>query len=108
MLEIESYSIEQWGKPTAAKYLADIESGLQFIPENPNLLGLLEGLPNALRYYVVRKHLLICAVRPTSIIVLTVIHSSMDAPERLAELAPTLSAEVQILHKKISSARKKK
>ena len=103
---IESYSTKQWGKRTTTRYLADIESCLQLISQNPDLLSTFEGLPKLLQFYSARKHVLICDVRPTSIVVLTVIHGSMDIPNRLAELVPTLSTEVAMLHKKITAARR--
>ena len=107
LLAIEPYSTEQWGKRTATRYLADIESSLQLISQNPGILGTFEGLPELLQFYSVRKHVIVCDVQPTSIAVLTVIHGSMDIPNRLAELVPTLSAEVAILHEKITAPRKK-
>ncbi|MFV2068338.1 MAG: type II toxin-antitoxin system RelE/ParE family toxin [Pirellulales bacterium] len=107
LLAVESYSLEQRGKRTATRYLADIESCLQLIQENPGLLTAFEGLPEPLQFYSVRKHLLICDVRPKSVVVLAVIHGSMDIPNRLAELVPTLSAEVVMLHEKLRAFRKK-
>ncbi len=107
LVEIEVYSVQQWGKRTAGKYLGAIESGLQLIRENPRILRSIEGLPAELKYYRVNKHQLICDVRPASIIVLTVIHGSMDLPERLGELLPGLVQEVSLLHDKLSLKRKK-
>ena len=107
LLEIEAYSIEQWGKRTATKYLKEIESGLQLIREQPSILRTLEGLPEELQLYRVNKHLLICDVRSTSIVLLTVIHGSMDIPNRLAELVPQLSSEVAMLHEKLATGGKK-
>jgi len=40
---------------------------------------------------------LACDVRPEAIVVLTVIHGSMDLPSRLAEFQPTLPAEAKLL-----------
>jgi len=102
LLDIEAYSIEQWGNRQADKYLKDIESGLRLIRENPGVLVSGEGLPEELRFHRVNKHLLVCDVRNESVVVLTVIHASMDIPNRLAELVPQLSAEVALLHKRLS------
>ncbi len=103
LLEIEAYSIEQWGKRTATKYLKSIESSLQLIREDPDILRTFDGLPENLQFSRVNKHLVVCDVRPTSIVVLTVVHGSMDIPNRLAELVPQLSAEVAMLHKRLAS-----
>jgi toxin ParE1/3/4 len=106
LLDIEAYSIEQWGKRTAAKYLKEIESSLRLIRDDPSILRPLEGLPAEVRFYPVNKHLLVCDVRSASIVVLTVIHASMDVPRRLAELVPQLAAEVATLHERLASGRR--
>jgi hypothetical protein len=47
----------------------------------------------------------VCDVRPKTVIVLTLIHASRDIPSRLAETQPTLSAEVELLHRKLDQAK---
>ena len=108
LLEIEAYSVEQWGTRTATKSLKEFESSLRLIRESPGILRPFDGLPEELQFYRVNKHLLICDVSPTSIVLLTVIHGSMDIPNRIAELVPQLSAEVALLHEKLASSGKKK
>ena len=96
------YSTEHWGKRSAEKNLADLEAGLERIRQHPDLLQSLPDLPALLSFYRVNKHLFVCDSRPGAIIVLTVIHASMDVPRRLAELQPTLAAEVALLHDRLS------
>ena len=107
LLGVEAYSIEQWGKRAATKYLKEIEAGLQLMREDPRILRPLEGLPPQLCFYCVNKHFLVCDVAPESIVVLTVIHGSMDLPHRLGELVPQLAAEVAMLRNQLDSARRK-
>ncbi len=95
------HSKDQWGKATAEKYLDAIELGLSRLQQQPNLLRHDPDLHSCLKFYRVNKHLLVCDVQSTSIIVLTVINSSMDIPARLAELQPMLNAEVELLHGKL-------
>ncbi len=95
---IEQYSVEQWGKKTAAKYIAQIEESLSLIQEKPQLLQTLAGLHPFLQFYTVNRHVLVFDVDDNDVILLTVFHSSMDIPLRLTELEPTLSAEVEMLH----------
>ena len=47
---------------------------------------------------------------PKAVIVLTVIHASRDIPSRLAELQPSLLAEVELLRRKLprGEARKRR
>lgn len=98
---IFDYSAERWGKRTAEKYLDDIEAGLDRVKAQPALLRPEPDFHAALTFYRINKHLLVCDTTPESIVVLTVIHASMDIPVRLAELQPTLAAEVELLHRKL-------
>lgn len=98
---IYDYSVEQWGKRTAEKYLDEIEAGLDRVKAEPSLLRPEPDLHAALTFYRVNKHLLVCDMQPGSIILLTVVHASRDIPSRLAELQPTLAAEVELLHRRL-------
>ena len=101
LAEIRRYSTKEWGRKTAEKYLDDLEAGLQRIQDQPTLLMSVPDLESHLRFYRVRQHLFVCDFLPGSIVVLTVIHGSMDLPSRLGELQPTLVAEVALLHRKL-------
>jgi plasmid stabilization system protein ParE len=103
--EIEQYSAKQWGKRVAAKYLGDIEAGLSRIQENQELLRAEADLHPELRFYRVNKHLLVCDVQPNAVFLLTVIHASRDIPSRLAEMQPSLTAEVELLRKQLGRRR---
>lgn len=98
---IEQYSIEQWGKKTASKYLAQIEDALSLIQENADLLRQVEVFHPILHFYTVNKHILVFDIQPSDIILLTVFHGSMDIFSRLAKLEPTLATEVELLHRKL-------
>lgn len=106
LVGIESYSIKQWGKAVAKKYLSDIESRLLLIQESPGLLSSSDGLPEAFQCYPAGKHVMFFDVHPQSLVLLTVIHGNMDLPNRLAELVPTLATEIELLHGKLRSKRK--
>jgi plasmid stabilization system protein ParE len=96
--DIEEYSVAQWGKRAATKYISDFESALVRVQEKPELLRPEELFHPALSFYRVNKHMLVCDVQPKATILLTVIHASRDVPSRLAELASTLAAEIELLH----------
>jgi len=97
---LKQYSIEQWGKKTASKYLAQIEDSLSLILSNPELLRQEEGFHQFLRFYQVKKHVLVFDIQDRDIILLTLFHGSMDIFARLAKLEPTLAAEAELLHRK--------
>lgn len=105
--EIESFSIAEWGKATAARYLEDIEMALLRIQEEPELLRPEESFHPQLSFYRVNKHLLVCDRQPKEIFLLAVIHVSRDIPSRLAELAPTLAAETELLHAQLKQQTKR-
>ena len=96
--EIEAYSVAEWGTQSAARYIEDIEAALVRIQEQPDLLRPEEGFHPQLSFYRVKKHLFVCVRQPKAVFLLTVIHASRDIPSRLAELAPTLASETELLH----------
>ena len=99
--ELEQYSVKQWGRKTADKYIDDIAAALDRLSENPHLLRLEPDLAPGLFFYRVRKHSLVCDYRGNTVYVLTVVHTSMDLPARLVELEPRLIAEVEMLQSKL-------
>ena len=92
--DIERFSVAQWGKTAAAKYISDIEAALSLLQENAALLRTEEELHPELRFYRVNKHVLVCDVQQDTIFLLTVIHASRDIPSRLAEMQPSLMMEI--------------
>lgn len=105
--EIERFSIERWGKKTAAKYVADIEAALAMLQDEPALSQAEEDLHQDLRFYRVNKHLPVCDVQQDTPFLLTVIHASRDVPSRLAEMQRSLSVEIELLHRKLANRRKR-
>lgn len=103
--DILDFSTERWGKRTAEKYLHELERGLERVKEHPDLLKPETDFHSALMFYRMKNHVFVCDTQTKSIVVLTVIHSSMDIPSRLAELQPELAAEVEILHRKLQASR---
>ena len=107
-VSIEDYSIEVWGKKVAARYMSDFESALQRISDNPGLLRSEANMHEHLYFYRVNKHLLVCDIQPKSIFVVTVLNATMDIPQRLLELEPTLKLEVKMLHEQLAKSKQKK
>lgn len=99
--EIEQFSVMEWGRKTADKYLDDIAAGLDRLSENPDILRLEPDFAPGLYFYRVKKHVLVCDYNDNVVFVLTIIHTSMDLPARLLELEPRLVAEAQLLRRKL-------
>ena len=105
--DIERFSVAQWGRTTAAKYISDIEAALTLLQENSALLRTEEELHPELRFYRVSKHVLVCDVQQNTIFLLTVIHASRDIPSRLAEMQPNLTMEIEVLHQRLAKGKKR-
>jgi len=104
---IESYSIEQFGKRVANQYVSKLEAGIQRVAENPELLREEKPFHSSLKFYRVEKHVFVCETGVQGkVIILTLLHASMDIPERLAELEPNLNLEAELLLKQLRRSAK--
>lgn len=101
LVAIEQFSVEEWGRKTTDEYLADIAAALDRLQQNPDLLRIEPDIITGVSFYRVRNHVLVCDYQRDLIIVLTVIHTSMDLRSRLLELEPRLEMESAILRKKL-------
>lgn len=99
--EVERFSVKEWGRKTAKKYLDDIATALDRLQENPEILRLEPDFSPGLFFYRVKKHFLVCDYHDDLIVVLTVIHTSMDLPSRLLELELRLATESQLLRARL-------
>lgn len=105
--DIEAYSVEQCGKDAADRYLSTLEARISRIAAQPGLLRAEEPFHETLRFYRIEKHLLVCETGVAGkIIILTVLHASMDIPSRLAELEPNLALEAELLLKQLQAGQK--
>jgi plasmid stabilization system protein ParE len=95
---IESYSLERFGKEVAARYIGKLEAGIGRVSDNPELLREESLFHESLKFYRIEQYLLVCETGiEDKIIILTLLHASMDIPSRLAELEPRLSIEAEML-----------
>ncbi len=104
LLEIEAYSISNWGKTVASKHILKFEKAFRLLEENPELARENPELGSDLLLYRVEKHLLVCMRLKADIAILTVAHANRDLESLLGELTPTLRAEAKGLIKKIHAA----
>jgi plasmid stabilization system protein ParE len=104
---IELHSTEKFGKRVAAQYVGKIEAGIGRILENPDLLRQESLFHESLKFYRIEQNLLVCETGiEGKIIILTLLHASMDIPSRLAELEPNLSMETELLLKQLHRSTK--
>ena len=99
---IESYSIEKFGEQVAEQYIGKLEAGIWRLSDNAELLREESLFHDSLKFYRIEQHLLVCETGiEGKIIILTVLHATMDIPSRLAELEPKLSIEAEMLLKQL-------
>lgn len=101
LCEIEEFSVLEWGRKTGEKYLDEIEAAISRIQETPGILRLEPEFSPGLYFYRIKKHFLVCDLQADFVIVLTLIHTSMDLPSRLLELEPRLAAEASLLRSRL-------
>ena len=106
--EIEAYSVQRWGRKTAARYLEDIQTALSLLQENPDLLRYQSDISTQFTFYRVREHFLVCTKLKDVLLVLTIKHGQMDLPHRIGELEPTLVQEADLLYQRLVAAEKKR
>ena len=99
MEEIRIFSIQQWGHRVAEEYVDHIEAALQRLRQNPTLLRIKPEFSRNFRFLRVRRHYLVCSLVGDNIYLVTVKHGSLDLPNRLAELEPSLLEETDLLHR---------
>ncbi len=108
IVSIEAQSVEQFGKRVADRYVKKLEAGIQRISKNPELLRAEAPFHASLRFYRIEKHLLACETGITGkVIILTVLHASMDVPSRLDELEPSLRLDIELLLRELARETKR-
>jgi len=90
----------------AKEHLDHLEEALKRLRENPNLLRVKPEFSRNFRFFRVRRHYLVCSRVEDNIYLVTVKHGSLDLPNRLAELEPTLREETDLLHKTFLAKRR--
>mgnify|MGYP003628000580 CR=1 FL=1 len=100
---IHEYTIQEWGQATANEYLESINLAMQLIQKNPKVLTVREEISPHFCSYLVNKHWLICHISESSIIVLTILHTSRNVIECLGELEPGFKHEIEILTELLDS-----
>ena len=98
---IQEYSKQEFGKRVADKYVGGIEAAIGRIKEHPELLREERGFHPWMKFYRFEKHLLVWDIQERVVTLLTLVHTSMDVPERLEELEPNLKNEIEFLHRKL-------
>lgn len=81
--EIGLYTLEEWGLEQALQYVDGLERACALLAENPNLGPLADQIEPGLRCHVHGSHVIFYEPSDPGILVLRILHASMDAPRPL-------------------------
>lgn len=106
--DILEFSTTEFGKRAANKYIDALDAAFARIQTHPELLVAETEFHPDFRFYRANKHLIVCDVAQKRIIVLAIISTSMDIPQRLAELSPILKTEIKALNVRLKRSSQSK
>jgi toxin ParE1/3/4 len=75
------YSFEEWGEGQADKYLAELNSGIIRLRDNPRLGKPRDELRPGYRSLRVNEHMVYYVLTPSAVRIVRVLHAQMD-PDR--------------------------
>ena len=83
LVVIWQYSNGDWGKEQADLYLSQLNSGIELVSENP-IIGIdYSHVRSGYRKFQIEKHNLFYVPKKTELIIVRVLHISMDAESQL-------------------------
>ncbi len=83
LAEVADYTIETFGIEQARRYRADFEACFEALAANPRLGRSVERLAPKLRRFEHRAHVIFYAEDEDGVLVVRILHASMDAPRHL-------------------------
>lgn len=101
LIEIEDYSIKTWDRPTTETYIGKFQTAFDLLRDSPDLLRPVPDVSPHLLFYRVEQHWIVAHRPGHTVFVLTIRHGSMELPNRLAELEPLLTQEIEILARRL-------
>ena len=85
LIGIWVYTREEWGVEQADRYLDQLDQGMQRLIHHPTLGADYAHVLPAYRRLQVEHHVVFYKVRASEVLVVRVLHESMDAPARLMD-----------------------
>lgn len=81
--EIGRFTHRRWGREQRIKYLADIERHAIELAENPEIGSLRDEIRSGVRSVPVGRHMIFYRQTDTGILILRILHASMDVSRHL-------------------------
>ena len=86
LLDIWTETLRKWGADQADRYLDDIDRALHDLIENPLMGSDCSDLLQGARRLITGRHVAFYEIEESAIIVIRVLHQSMDVPRHLQDL----------------------
>lgn len=86
--KIGRFTEKEWGKEQRNKYLAQLDTRIRNIAENPHLGRERPEIKAGYRGVNEGKHVIFYRIRDTGVEILRVLHGSMDIEHRLGRIRP--------------------
>lgn len=78
------YSANRWGVPQADTYIDDLDECFHLLAEEPQLAPVRREFTPMVRIHSHRQHLIVYALREQGIVIVRVLHQSMEIGPQLA------------------------
>jgi toxin ParE1/3/4 len=81
--EIWRYSYKNWGSDKADAYMQNLEKGINMIADNPQIGFSCDYIRGGYRQYNNGKHMIFYKIQPENIVIIRILHESMDYKNKL-------------------------
>ena len=83
--EIGRYTQKQWGRDQRRVYLDGLNERFQLLAKTPALAAERQGFDPPVRIHPYQKHLIVYVIDGAEILIVRVLHQSMDVPAQLSQ-----------------------
>jgi len=77
------YTVQEWGAEQALTYIDQIDEGFQLLADNPNIAPSYREFNPTVHIHHQNKHLIVYLVESNKIVILRILHESMDIGSQL-------------------------
>lgn len=85
LIDIQKYTLEQWGKAQSVKYLESLHKTAQLLADNPLMGKSRPDVKKTAYSFAHYEHVVYYAVNPGGIVIFAVLHQTMQPKPHLAD-----------------------